>query len=87
MMKTYNHILSVSTVGTHCEEYIDAVLEWADRLGAQWVEINEDSTVTLLCKSGCICENYEPTNEELQKAMRDARNEARWSELMAEYYR
>ena len=86
-MRIYNNIISVSTIGSHTDEYKEAVLEYADRLQAQYVEINEDSTITLMCKDGCICENYLPSNEELQRAMRDRRNYDRYADTMFEQYR
>ena len=44
-----------------------ALDKWARRLEAEEMTIHKDGTVTLMCKYGCICENYRPAAKELYK--------------------
>ena len=39
--------------------------KWARRLETEEMTIHKDGSVTLMCKDGCICENYRPTSKEL----------------------
>ena len=46
---------------------IIALIKYARRLEAEELTIHKDGTITLMCKDGCICENYLPTAKELYK--------------------
>ena len=47
-----------------------ALDKWARFLLADEMIIHHNGTVTLMCKYGCICDNYMPTADELRKAAR-----------------
>lgn len=63
--------ISYSTFGTNFDSNIITVLKiWATKLEADTMFINDDNTVSLYCKDGCICENYAPTIKELYDSFR-----------------
>lgn len=47
------------------KEDLIALNRYAKRLGAEEMTIHKDGTITLMCKDGCICDNYLPTSKEL----------------------
>lgn len=48
-------------------EYMMAIRNWAERLGAEEMTIWSDGSVDLHCSHGCICRNYKPTKKELYR--------------------
>lgn len=58
--------------------------KWARRLEADEMTIHKDGSVTLMCKYGCICEDYKPTRSELlEKGCEDRRITRQLAEEMA----
>ncbi len=56
--------------GRHAIEYLIQLESWAKKLEADTMIVHKDGTVTLSCKDGGICTQYQPTAEELRKAGR-----------------
>ena len=60
-MIVYNFCRKISV------DYKIQLQRWAKRLEADEMTIHSDGTITLMCKDGCICENYKPSLKELYK--------------------
>ena len=66
-MKTYNFCKRIDV------ETKVLLYKWAKRLEADEMTIHKDGSVTLMCKDGCICDNYKPTASELYKQSKPLR--------------
>ena len=57
-------------IGHHKKAYIIELYRWAKRLEAEEMTVWSNGSVTLMCKDGCICDEYTPSNYELNPRRR-----------------
>ena len=70
-MTTLKLKVSYNQYGTNFDSSMITTLKlWAVSLHADTLFINDDNTVSLYCKDGCICENYAHTIKELYDSFR-----------------